>query len=66
MNQAMFSYLRQKLQKEFQESSWEDRIADSFEENELDRMTQSLKELETLEEEIIEFQKKIKGLIGSR
>ncbi len=58
MNEVMFSYLKRKIRSEFQNCTWDDSIGRSFENNELPKMEKSLNELQYLEDEIIEFQKK--------
>lgn len=64
MNQAMFSYLRQKLQNDFQSCYWEDSIARSYEENELVKMQDALEDMQNLQDEIAAFQKKTEQLLA--
>lgn len=64
MNQAMFSYLHQKLKDDFESCYWEDSIADSFEENELNGMEGSLQSFQHLQDEIAAFQKIVERLLA--
>lgn len=63
MNQAIFSYLMRKVKTDFEKCSWSDSVAMGYQEKELCAMEKSLKEMKYLEDEIIEFQKKVEQLL---
>lgn len=63
MNKELFSYLDSRLQSAFQKSGWEDGVGKSFQDSELQRMSQSMRNMDTLVDEIAEFMKKAEILM---